>query len=118
MTSGTEKRARNRHITIRLTEDERATVDAAAADAGLTPGSYVRQVVLGAPVPRQGKRRPAEKAELVRLLAEVGKIGSNINQLAHRANSGNTVGAKEMATALAGLHKMRASLLRALGREP
>ncbi|MEI9994657.1 MAG: plasmid mobilization relaxosome protein MobC [Rhizomicrobium sp.] len=118
MTSGTEKRARSSHITIRLTEDERAAVNAAAEDAGLTPGSYVRQVVLGAPVPRQGKRRPTEKTELVRLLGEVGKIGSNLNQLAHRANSGDAVKAQEVETALAGLHKMRASLLKALGREP
>ena len=53
MTHGSEKRVRNTHLTIRLSADERAAIDEAAERAGLMPGSYARNTLLGAPAPRQ-----------------------------------------------------------------
>jgi len=100
MSSGSEKRARTSHLTIRLTPDERATIDDAADRAGLTAGSYARQAVMGAPAPRQVRRPPVERKELARLLGEVGKIGSNLNQLARAANSGVLVYTGEIDLAL------------------
>ena len=74
MTQGSEKRARDRHITIRLTADERARIDADAERAGLTSGSYARRTLLGADTPRQIRRPPVERKELARLLGELGHI--------------------------------------------
>jgi Bacterial mobilisation protein (MobC) len=118
MTSGSEKRARSSHITIRLTPDERARIDADAARAGLTPGSYARQTLLGAPAPRQVRRPPVERRELARLLGELGKIGGNLNQLAKAANQGLAVYHNEILVALGGLKLVREAILKALGREP
>ncbi len=116
MSHGTEKRVRNRHLTIRLSDEERAAIDAAAERAGLMPGSFARQVLLGAPAPRQVRRPPVEKRELARLLGELGRIGGNINQIARSLNAGVMVFTGEIDTALGGLREMRAAILKALGR--
>ena len=118
MTSGTEKRARDRHITIRLSAEERARLDDAAERAGLTTGSYARQLLLGAPPPRQSRRPPVERRELAKLLGELGKIGSNLNQLAKATNQGLVVYHNEILVALGGLRVVREAILKALGREP
>jgi hypothetical protein len=67
MSHGSEKRVRSKHLTIRLSPDERGSIDQAADRSGLTPGSYARQVLLGAPAPRQVRRPPVERRELARL---------------------------------------------------
>lgn len=118
MSSGTEKRARSTHLTIRLSPDERAAIVSAAERAGITLGSYARQVILDAPPPRQARRPPIERRELARLLGELGKIGSNINQLAKSTNQGLTVYQNEILVALGGLKVVREAILAALGREP
>jgi hypothetical protein len=118
MTQGSEKRARSTHLTIRLTPEERAAIDAAAQRAGLTCGSYARQTVLGAPAPRQVRRPPVERKELARLLGELGHVGGNLNQLARSNNSGLPVLKRELAEALEGVVVVRDAILKALGREP
>jgi len=118
MTHGSEKRVRNRHLTVRLSDDERAAVDASAERAGLTPGSYARQALLGGPAPRQVRRPPVERKELARLLGELGKIGGNLNQLAKAANSGVTVYEGESDAAYRAIIEMRDAVLKALGRVP
>jgi hypothetical protein len=118
MTQGTERRRRTAHLTIRLTPEERAAIDATAERAGLTAGSFARQSLLEGPVPRQVRRPPIERRELARLLGELGHIGGNINQLAHRSNTGQPVAGREIAEALTGLREMRDAVLSALGRAP
>ena len=118
MSSGSEKRVRDRVITIRLSEDERASIDGAAESSGLVVGSYARQVLLGAPAPRQVRRPVVERRELARLLGELGKIGGNLNQLARAANSGVLVYEGEIDAGLRDLSEMRDAVLKALGREP
>lgn len=115
--SGTEKRIRNQILTIRLSEGERAAIDAAAERAGLVTGSYAREVLLGAPAPRQVRRPPVERKELVRLLGELGKIGGNLNQLARAANAGLVVYGGEIERSLSDLQDVRDAILAALGRE-
>ena len=118
MTSGTEKRVRDRILTVRLSTEERATVDEAAERAGLVVGSFARQAMLGAPAPRQVRRPPVERRELARLLAELGHIGGNLNQIARAANTNAFVDGQVLDEALAGVVEMRAAVLKALGRAP
>ena len=118
MSSGSEKRARSAHLTIRFTPEERAAIDTAAERAGLTSGSYARQTLLGAPAPRQVRRPQVERRELARLLGELGKIGGNLNQLAKQANQGIAVYHNELLYALGGLRVVREAVLKALGRDP
>ncbi|MDB5584483.1 MAG: hypothetical protein JWR80_9659 [Bradyrhizobium sp.] len=116
MTQGSEKRARDRHITIRLTADERARIDGDAERAGLTSGSYARRTLLGADTPRQIRRPPVERKELARLLGELGHIGSNLNQIAREANQGDGVDRVGLGEDLRGLRIVREAILAALGR--
>ena len=118
MSHGSEKRVRNRHLTVRLSEDERAAIDAAAERAGLMPGSYARQALLGGPAPRQVRRPPVERKELARLLGEIGHVGGNINQIARAVNAGAIVYTGEIDSALGGLREVREAILKALGRAP
>jgi hypothetical protein len=118
MSSGSEKRARTSHLTIRLTTLERQYIDSAADRTGLTTGSYARQAVMGAPMPRQVRRPPVERKELARLLGEIGKIGSNLNQLTRAANNGLLVYTGEIDAALGGLRDVRDAIMVALGRDP
>lgn len=118
MSSGSEKRVRDRILPIRLAAEERAAVEAAAEMAGLTTSSYARQTLLGAPAPRQVRRPPVERRELARLLGELGKVGSNLNQLAKAANTGILVYGGEIDAALGSLAEVRDAILVALGRAP
>jgi hypothetical protein len=118
MSHGSEKRARTAHLTIRLSPEERAEIDAAAERAGLMAGSYARQALLGGPRPRQARRPPVERKELARLLGELGHIGANLNQLAKAANTGVVVYTGEIDAALTGLAGVRDAILKALGRAP
>lgn len=118
MGSGTEKRTRSKHLTIRFSPEERSAIDSAAERAGLTPGSYARQVLLGADTPRQVRRPPVERQELARLLGELGKVGGNLNQLARAANQGEPGYPAEILAELSALQKVRDAILIALGREP
>ncbi|MBL8554608.1 MAG: plasmid mobilization relaxosome protein MobC [Phenylobacterium sp.] len=116
MSHGSEKRARTTHLTIRFTPDERATVDDHAARAGLTSGSYARQVLLGAPAPRQVRRPPVERQELVRILSQLGHVGSNVNQIARSANANMPMQRSALVAALDDLKRVRDAILAALGR--
>jgi hypothetical protein len=118
MTSGTEKRIRDRILTVRLSAEERAALDEAADRAGLVVGSYARQAMLGAPAPRQVRRPPVERRELARLLGEIGRVGGNLNQIARAMNTGVLVYENEIGAALQELAVVRGAILKALGHEP
>jgi hypothetical protein len=118
MTHGSERRKRNDHITVRLTAEERAIIETGANAADLTPSSYARHKLLGGPQPRSVPKRVLDRMVLSRLLGQLGKIGSNLNQIARASNSGITVYEAEVLGALDELDTARTALLRELGREP
>ena len=117
MSQGSENRARNRHITIRLTDAERAALDASAERAGLTTGSYSRQLLLGAPAPRQVRRPPIERVLLARLLGQLGSAGNNLNQIARALNRGRGLYDDALIEAFSQIRDVRNALLGALGRD-
>lgn len=114
--SGTEKRQRTRLKAIRLTPDELAAIEAAAERAGMTVGAYMRSVVLAAPVPRQSRRPPVERRALAQLLGQIGKLGSNVNQLAKYGNLGRLIEDRHLAEAAADIAALRTAVMDALGR--
>ncbi|MFZ0552201.1 MAG: plasmid mobilization relaxosome protein MobC, partial [Steroidobacteraceae bacterium] len=69
------------HLSIALTAAERASLDARAASAGLRPAVYLRQAALA------GAASVDQRVDLSRLHVELRRIGNNLNQLAHAANS-------------------------------
>ena len=104
-------------IAVRCTAQERAAITEAAAKSGLSVGAYLRVTALGSPGPRAVRRPPIERTELARLLGHLGKVGSNINQLAYGYNrSGALPGFPEMLAIHRQVGEMRDALIKALGR--
>jgi hypothetical protein len=118
MASGSDKRQRQEALRIRLTTTERATIAAAAERGGLSVAGYARSALLSAPPVRQARRPPVERLELARLLAELGRVGSNVNQIARTLNAGGDLGQEGLTAALADIATIRAEIMHVLGRAP
>lgn len=114
--SGSQTRQRTRHIKIHLTEVEYAAAVERANRAGLSLSSMARITLLGgdAPVTR---RPPVEKALLAQALGQLGKVGSNINQIAHAVNTGLSARPDRLERELEALRLVRDEIMKALGRD-
>jgi Bacterial mobilisation protein (MobC) len=116
MKSGSEKRRRQAQIKIRLTEDERRILDDKRGE--MSPGDYIRHALLGS---RRMRRRPspsADTAALVKLHAQLGAIGNNLNQIARVANTSGRVREAMLEAALAEFLSLRQEILIALQVPP
>ena len=104
-------------IGLRVTVEDRAKIADAAGETGLKIGGYLRSLALGSAGARALKRPRIERAELARLLGEIGKLGSNVNQIAKAFNSTGAVPASPELRAMQGdIAAIRAALMEALGR--
>ena len=87
---GGRKRAANtkeKFIAVRCTLDDHAFIGETAAQAGMSIGAFLRTVALGTAGARAVKRPRIEREQLAKLLGEIGKLGSNVNQIAKWANT-------------------------------
>ncbi len=110
--------AKNSFISVRCTAEERAKIDEAARQAGLSIGAYLRSLALGSAGPRAVRRPPIERKELARLLGHLGKVGSNLNQLAHAFNRERRIpGLDELNAIRQKVGELRDALMKALGRD-
>jgi hypothetical protein len=106
-------------MTVRVTVKDRSKIADAAGKAGLTVGEFVRTVTLGRKLPRAVKLPLIDRQQLARLLGELGKVGSNVNQIAKAFNSVSAVPEVQALTAMrADLAAMRSAVMVALGCEP
>jgi len=104
-------------VHVRVTPTKHAAYEAAATEVGLSVGAWFRALADGTPGPRAVRKPPAERAELVRLLGEIGKIGSNVNQMARALNTtGEPPEGSDLARAVVAIEDMRAAVMKALGR--
>ena len=115
--SGSEKRQRTKLAMIRLTPAELAEAEEAASRAGLTLSSYGRAQMLSALPPRSVRRPPVEKELLAKVLGQLGKAGSNLNQVARAANLGKDE-FEEVQAAIAEVRLAAHAVMQALGRRP
>jgi len=79
--SGSEKRIRQHIQRVRLSDEERAALVRHAAEAGVDPTVYLRNIALSGGTARRGRQR--HRDEMVTALS---RIGNNLNQLARRSN--------------------------------
>jgi hypothetical protein len=86
--SESESRVREKSFPIRLTDEEYSKLTRRADALGLSRAAYIRSKALGEAGPRSQKVPRAGTKDLAKLLAEVNKIGSNINQIARALNRG------------------------------
>ena len=114
---GSETRKKTFAVTTRYDASEFAELEDAASRAGLTRASYQRVQSLAKPKTRSTHRAPVEKQLLGRLLGQIGKIGSNLNQIARAANMGLGVRA-DLVGVMGELRGLIPTILRALGGAP
>lgn len=114
--SGSEKRQRTKLAMIRLTPEEHEQAESAASDAGLTLSSYARAQLLNGAPPRSVRRPPVEKQLLARVLGQLGKAGSNVNQIARFLNFGDEVLNEDVRATILEIREAVAAVMHALGR--
>ena len=116
--SGSERRQRGVPVSVRFLPDERATVEDRARDVGLSLASFLRACGLGTPGPRARRSPPVNAEALGRATAALNKVGSNLNQVAYRLNSGDrSLTQHECFAALAEVRAALARILEILGRK-
>ena len=113
---GSETRKKTRLVTSRYDADEFAELEEAASRSGFTLASYQRIQSLSKPKTRSTRRAPIERELLAKVLGQLGKIGSNLNQIARDAHLDREVRA-EVVAELPVLRGVVPLLLKALGRE-
>lgn len=119
MSSGSETRKATRLVPVRFTPEAFTQVTAAAARAGFESlGEFLRVRALGPGQGRATARLPQlDRVELVRTLAEMGRVGSNVNQIARALNSGaDSTEAVILREIQADLAQTFAAVRKALGR--
>jgi hypothetical protein len=110
--------AKTSFVSVRCTAKERSKIDETARQAGLSIGAYLRTIALGDAGPRAVRRPPIERKELARLLGHLGKVGSNLNQLAYAFNRDRRVpGVAELTAMRQQVGELRDALMKALGRD-
>lgn len=115
--SGSNKRRRTVVLTARFTPEEARAVRKMAARTGFSVSALIRHALLNVPPPRARRRPSVDHKAVAKLLGQLGKIGSNINQLAHYAHLGRFQ-SDSIEIALRDLMELRLGCLQALGREP
>jgi len=122
-----KKRSENRKRTIplagRFTPQEAVIVRAKAEACGAAVSAFIRHATIDTPLPRNKVDKEAAARVLTALgdiRAEMGKSGSNLNQIAYHLNAGRPGDRVEgsLEDALRDLAELRIVCLQALGKEP
>ena len=113
-----EKESQHKHqIMLRLTDTEYEIVSESAKAAHLPLAEYVRKQIMKQKVTAKYEI-VADLPELKKLVAEFGKIGSNLNQIARHFNSGG-IHSQEMRKAIdqsvARIYEMKYEVLKMAG---
>lgn len=106
---------RTRRVSMSLTEEEHAAWTAAAGERGLSVWAreqVTAQLESGEP---QAGQSQGSGGEVAKLRADLGRVGSNLNQLVRAVNSGHTPSSPEL---LEAVQATRAELARVRGELP
>jgi hypothetical protein len=115
-----EKRRQTKLIPFRATEEEAAVLIAKARRENLSLSAYIRARVIEKPMgrPTAPRQRTTPTLEvLARLLGQLGKCGSNLNQVALRLNRGDAVVQLEIMQTLGELRHVSAEITKAMTEE-
>ena len=105
------------HVNLRLTDTQYEVISESARCSNLTLSEYIRcQLLKGKVIAKY--EIVADVPELKKLIAEFGKIGSKLNQIAHHFNSGGIHSQeirKELNQCIADIYEMKYSVLEMAG---
>jgi hypothetical protein len=112
--SKSETRKKGKIIGVRVDPVELAEIQAKAESAGLTVASFIRINTLENVITETRTAPSLDRILLSQLLGQLGKIGSNINQIARRMNEGGSVGADRVTAACDEFSVLRDELIKAI----
>ena len=113
--SKSENRQRTDRLTFRMLPKEKAEFDRRCQEAGVSKADYFRQKCLD-DKPLRKKKNPHPNTQLLaKTLGHIGKIGSNINQVAKNANTGYPPNSNRLETMAQDIQFIREMLRQSLG---
>ena len=110
-----ETNRRGQLLKFRATKGERLAIEQRAAERNATLSEYVRAAALGRRAKPSGQAT-GERLHLIEALAQLGKIGSNLNQLAKHCNQGHDPERAAIVATLAELEQVQTRILDELER--
>lgn len=97
------KRQRNLVLRVRVLPSESEEIRKRAAALGVSLSEVLRESALNEPIRRPKKPLPSpDRKALATLTGQLGKVGSNLNQLAHHANLDGAFGESVLVTKAVG----------------
>lgn len=114
---GTETRQKGRMIGFRVSQEEKTEIELAAERAGLTVGSYIREKILLNCKTRKSHRPTIDRVLLSKTLAQLGKVGANLNQAVKLGHEGNIKSIVRVVSFVEELKLLKESILEALRRK-
>jgi len=91
---------RNKHFHFRLSDDEYNKLIKDSSNTGLTSSSYLRKLI------NQQEVKPKPPESYSKLVWEISKIGTNINQIAYKVNAAGNGADTDIDTAVLLLKKI------------
>ncbi|MCV0416598.1 MAG: MobC family plasmid mobilization relaxosome protein [Brevundimonas sp.] len=113
-----DKRQRTEVLFARVTPEEKSAFAARADRAGMAAAAFMRALALGDAGPRARRQPPVNHVALRQVIADLGRIGNNVNQLARGMNIGEVPEVPELREAATALIDARNAIYEALGKEP
>ena len=108
---------RKHYVKTMLSEEERADFDERLAITGLPQSEFIRQAIFTAQV-KTTVEMECNIEQLERLIAEYGKIGSNLNQIARYFNQGGILSSEmrnEIRKSLRDIYEMKYKVMKMAG---
>ena len=107
---------REHRITIRLTDTEFSIIENSAEQAYMSISEYMRKQIMEGQVNTKFEV-VADVKEIKKLIGELGKIGSNLNQIARYFNQGGIISEmrKEIKKSLRDIYEMKYEVMRMTG---
>ncbi len=101
--------AKEHFVSVRMTDEMWSVLEKNAELAGISPSEYIKRLILNQKIVLKPEL-VFESAELLDVFRNLGKVSSNLNQIARHLNEGGTFTegmAKEVTVCIAALHEMR-----------
>lgn len=110
-----EVRQRTEIINFRVLPEERALFEDRCQNSGLSKADYFRMKCLEEKPLRKRKAPNVQTEILLKTLGQIGKVGSNLNQIAKDVNMGYLPINNELEIALNELKELRSKIRNAIG---
>lgn len=108
---------REHRITIRLTDTEFSIIENSAEQAYMSISEYMRKQIMEGQVNTKFEV-VADVKEIKKLIGELGKIGSNLNQIARYFNQGGIISAEmrgEIKKCIRDIYEMKYEVMKMAG---